>query len=229
MVWSDIGGISGDLAQPANEEEELLPMGLRPGARLDIRYAIESDIQARGKASDSTWYSVQGRRAGKESQPERWTGASRSGSGLLTDKKKYGRYAEEPEPEPVRERNGYGGRDRRGREGGRDRSRSPAKRGGRQSAVDLDRELDMIRNGEQIPDQSRNGDRGHGRYDRDDRAQRNSRGGRREGNGGGGERRGQVNQNDLDAGKLPLSLINLCSRKLNRDDFSELDAYLNSR
>lgn len=58
-------------------DDDSLPEGLRPGARMDIRYAVESDQKARTKAKDSQWYAKYGRRAGKEGAPERTRGSGR--------------------------------------------------------------------------------------------------------------------------------------------------------
>lgn len=206
---------------PESLEEEnpdaALPLGLQLGARLDIRYAVENDVKARGKASDSNWYKVNGRNAGKESQlGER--------APLLTDRRKYGRYAEGAEEE-------YVGEARRQRR----RSRSPGRRnggeGGRRggpTADDLDKELEMMRNGEEppartYPDRERGGRRdgernGFGDRERRDGGGRGGYGGRREnhgrreergrgggrggGAGRGGERKPRTNQEDLDAGEL---------------------------
>ena len=155
-----------------------LPEGLRPGARLDIRYAMEADVKARTKASESQWYAKHGRGAGKER------------ANLLTDKRKYGRYADVPDPQDE-------GRDRDRRRGGGDtdvhgrrrRSASPGRReerrGGRPTVEDLDKELDMFRSGE--PAESR-------------REGREQRGGERD-DQHGTRRRGRAKQEDLDAGE----------------------------
>lgn len=54
-----------DLVPVKKVEDEDLPVGLREGARLDIRYTMESDVKARTAAKDSEWYKKHGRTAGK--------------------------------------------------------------------------------------------------------------------------------------------------------------------
>lgn len=58
-----------DLVPVKKTEDEDLPVGLREGARLDIRYAMESDVKARTAAKDSEWYKKHGRTAGKGINP----------------------------------------------------------------------------------------------------------------------------------------------------------------
>lgn len=153
-------------------DEADLPEGLRPGARLDIRYAMEADVKARTKASESQWYAKHGRGAGKERVP------------LLTDKRKYGRYADTPDPQDEERDQRRGGGNGQAR---RRRSASPGRRdnrrGGRPTAEDLDKELDTFRSGE--PAESR---RDEGRDNRDSQH--------------GTRRKGKARQEDLDAGEL---------------------------
>jgi hypothetical protein len=150
-----------------DRDDSELPEGLRPGARLDIRYAMEADVKARTKASESQWYAKHGRGAGKERVP------------LLTDRAKYGRYADAPEPTT-------GGREQRvnGGQGRRRRSASPGRRGnggGRRTAEDLDRELDMFRSGDPAVQEAATPG--------EDRQARH-----------GTRRKGRARQEDLDAG-----------------------------
>lgn len=152
-----------------NRDDADLPEGLRPGARLDIRYAMEADVKARTKASESQWYAKHGRGAGKER------------ASLLTDKRKYGRYADTPDPEDEdrdrRRGNGQGRRRRSASPGRRD-----GRRGGRPTAEDLDKELETFRSGETAEPR-----REERRSERDDQH--------------GTRRKGRARQEDLDAGQ----------------------------
>ncbi len=48
-----------------DNDSDDVPEGLRPGARLDIRWAVEDDVKSKTKAKDSEWYRRYGRDAGK--------------------------------------------------------------------------------------------------------------------------------------------------------------------
>jgi len=171
------------VAKSLNDRDDSeLPEGLRPGARLDIRYAMEADVKARTKASESQWYAKHGRGAGKERVP------------LLTDRSKYGRYAEASES-PSEGRDRYSS----GNSGRRRRSASPGRRdqrrGGRPTAEDLDKELEMFRSGDAV-----DSGRDTPQSGRDTpRSERDSQHGTR--------RRGRAKQEDLDAGEYHLSAV----------------------
>jgi hypothetical protein len=168
------------ITRKLEDDDENLPEGLRPGARLDIRYAMESDIKAKTKASESEWYKKHGRWAGKE------RGGIVPEASLLTDKRKYGRYADdEPEEDrPRRERN---------RSASPRRRNEPRRGTGKRTAQDLDKELDMFLAGDAVEEPVR-------RTEDRERPRRAEGGQRREGGG----RRPQAKQEDLDAGQSPI-------------------------
>lgn len=183
-----------EIEHPPPSAESLLPEGLHLEARLDIRYAVESDVKSRTRAKDSKWYAVHGKYAGKQ-------GAQRPLDHMLTDRRKYGRYAEGSVDD------GWGGREARRGDGGggrRRRSASPSRRPRRhrQTADDLDRELDAFQNGEPIQDPSLPMSGGmaadrmeHHHQGRRSRYGRDERGYSRKG------RQGRARQEDLDAGE----------------------------
>lgn len=107
-----------------------IPEGLRPGARMDVRYAVESDQKARTKAKDSQWYAKYGRRAGKEGAPERTRGSGRRNRSRSPARSRQSAQMDlDRELDDIR-----AGRDSRGGDGSR-RSDRPQKKTG----VDLDR------------------------------------------------------------------------------------------
>jgi hypothetical protein len=191
------------VAKSLNDRDDFeLPEGLRPGARLDIRYAMEADVKARTKASESQWYAKHGRGAGKERVP------------LLTDRSKYGRYAEASPELQDRRSSGNSGRRRRSASPGRRDQR----RGGRPTAEDLDKELDMFRSGDPV-DSGRNTPQSGRDTPRTDRESQH-----------GTRRRGRARQEDLDAGQCNLPALSRYILELTGSSYTtELDAFLQAR
>ena len=151
-----------DLVPVKKTNDEDLPEGLREGARLDIRYAMESDVKARTAAKDSEWYKKHGRTAGKGVNA---LSGSRHGPGSS------GR----------RRRSASPGSRHGDRDDGRGGTRRP-----RRTQVDLDAELDAMRDGTYVAPEQRTDDHGRRQGERGD-----GRRGRRE----------QRTQADLDAGE----------------------------
>lgn len=115
-----------DLVPVKKANDEDLPEGLREGARLDIRYAMESDVKARTAAKDSEWYKKHGRTAGKGANA---LSGSRHGPGSN------GR----------RRRSASPGSRHGDREDGGAGARRP-----RRTQEDLDAELDALRDGSYV-------------------------------------------------------------------------------
>jgi hypothetical protein len=167
-----------DLVPVKKTNDEDLPEGLREGARLDIRYAMESDVKARTAAKDSQWYKKHGRAAGKgvnAAREQRHTPygrrrsaspGSRNGNGQSSDRRERGSTGRRP----VRTQN------------------------------DLDAELDAMRSGtyaEPLTDVAMDL--------ADEPSHERRQGGRGGGNRrDGGNRREQKSQADLDAGKCKV-------------------------
>jgi hypothetical protein len=125
-----------DLVPVKKVEDEDLPEGLREGARLDIRYAVESDVKARTAAKDSEWYRKHGRTAGKGVDA---LSSSRHGPGSN------GRRRRSASPTS--------------RHGGRDDPRGGT-RGSRLTQEDLDAELDAMRDGSDVAPRRRENETG---------------------------------------------------------------------
>ncbi|KAJ9121589.1 hypothetical protein QFC22_002208 [Naganishia vaughanmartiniae] len=162
-----------DLVPVKKTNDEDLPEGLREGARLDIRYAMESDVKARTAAKDSQWYKKHGRAAGKGANAAREQRHSPHGR----------RRSASP---GSRNNNGQSG-DRRERGGS---GRRPVR-----TQNDLDAELDAMRSGTYVEPAT------DVTMDTTDEPNRERRQGGRGGGGRreGGNRREQRSQEDLDA------------------------------
>ncbi|GHJ87928.1 hypothetical protein NliqN6_4330 [Naganishia liquefaciens] len=138
-----------DLVPVKKTDDEDLPEGLREGARLDIRYAMESDVKARTAAKDSEWYKKHGRTAGKGVNA---LSGSRHGPGASGRRRR--------SASPGSRYNDRG--DERG-----------ATRSSRRTQEYLDAELDAMRDGKYVApehrtkdDERRQGGRGDGRRGR---------------------------------------------------------------
>lgn len=212
---------------PVQQEDEDLPPGLRPYARMDVRFAMESDVKSRGKASESKWYATNGRGAGKEQASERQFGSD------------YDPDASWSRNVPEHERSNGNALLRRmgnergvgsGRGGGRNRETPYARPGARKrpqvTQDDLDRELDSLRSGGvqagTLPvrdDDAMDVDEGVGARAPARPYGREGRGGR-----GGRDRGAGRGKDDLDRGTFA------CQRSADKaDDYIELDEMLAGR